>query len=463
MRIWFPLSIALVLAACSDGSGLTQQPADSPVDDPGPGSQLLEIIHASPDAPAVNVLLDGEPVAEGAAYKAGLATSAATPETSITVQGLVPGEGDNGSPLETEPVTVIDATLDTPADTRVTVFAANVVADIEPIVITQPLDEVPAGEARVRVVHAAPIFDPEMVSVFVTAPDGDLDNPLETFAFGGDFGPELVPAGDYRIRITPAGDTDTVLFDSGTVPLPDGGDLVIAAIASTLPEQPLSLLVADGTEVTEIIDTRTPATVRVIHASPDAPAVDVFVNDATPPAVAELAFPEFTDRLPLNPDDYNLKVAPAGDGPGAAVIDEDVTFDAGVEYSVYAVGLVADIAALGLIDDNRRIGTEARLRLVHAAPSAGDVDIYVTTAGGEFNGPALTDVPPGAESGYLSIAPGSYDLAVTPAGGDPTAAAIGPATVQLDAGGIYTLVARDAEGGGGPFGLISLDDDPMLP
>ena len=48
--------------------------------------------------------------------------------------------------------------------------------------------------------------------------------------------------------------------------------------------------------------------VRVVHASPDAPSVDVFINDETPPVVAARAFPDFTDRLPLEPDDYNVSV-----------------------------------------------------------------------------------------------------------------------------------------------------------
>lgn len=60
------------------------------------------------------------------------------------------------------------------------------------------------------------------------------------------------------------------------------------------------------------------------------------------------------------------------------------------------------------------------------------------------------------DSGYLSVEPGSYDVVVTGAGA--TAAAIGPAPVTLEAGGVYTAAARDADGGGAPFALILLDD-----
>lgn len=457
MRHFITIFSALLLAACGSSSSINLPVTDDP--DPVQGAETLEIIHASPDAPDVNVLIDGEPVAEGAPYKAGLALQAPAAEINLSIEGLVPGAGDDASPLEPGAVTVIEAPLATPAGTRVTVFAANNVADIEPIVITAPIEDVPADSVRLRVVHAAPIFDPEMVSVFLTAPDGELDAPAETFAFGSDFGPIDVPEDDYRIRITPAGDPDTLLFDSGTLPLQGGSDLVVAAVVSALPGVPLSLLIADGESVGELIDARAQATARVVHAAADAPNVDVLLDDALPPAIENLAFPEFTERLPLDAGDYNVKVVPTGSGPEAAVIDADATFVAGVEYSVYAIGLLEDIGGLLLVDDNRRVNTEARLRIVHAAPSAGDVDVYLEVAGETLAAPALAEVPFGAESGYLSVAPGSYDIAIVPAGGDPLAPAIGPLPIALQAGGIYTVVARDAAGGGGPFDVISLDDD----
>ena len=37
-------------------------------------------------------------------------------------------------------------------------------------------------------------------------------------------------------------------------------------------------------------------------------------------------------------------------------------------------------------------------------------------------------------------------------------AAIGPAPITLNTNGIYTIIARDAEGGGGPLSVILLDD-----
>jgi hypothetical protein len=56
----------------------------------------------------------------------------------------------------------------------------------------------------------------------------------------------------------------------------------------------------------------------------------------------------------------------------------------------------------------------------------------------------------------VSLAAGSYDVVVTPTGSRTPA--IGPARITVGNGGVYTIAARDAAGGGAPLGVILLDD-----
>ena len=52
------------------------------------------------------------------------------------------------------------------------------------------------------------------------------------------------------------------------------------------------------------------ARVRVVHASPDAPAVDILVNDQL--VFSDVAFEAITDFAEVPADTYNVKVVPAG-------------------------------------------------------------------------------------------------------------------------------------------------------
>lgn len=77
--------------------------------------------------------------------------------------------------------------------------------------------------------------------------------------------------------------------------------------------------------------------IRVAHFSPDTPAVDVFVNGDA--AITGLAFPSVTDFIELPAGTYEVAVAPAGAGIGAAAIGP-ANFDlpAGEWITVAAVG-----------------------------------------------------------------------------------------------------------------------------
>ncbi|WP_018231551.1 DUF4397 domain-containing protein [Thioalkalivibrio thiocyanodenitrificans] len=432
------------LAGCNSSSSSDRADASPP---------QLRVLHASPDAPNVNVRVNGSTVLEDVPYKTGSGYLALeTAAIEVAVDARLPGG--------TTATVIGPVQLDVSADAPATVVAFGPVADLGPLVVTASGDPVEPGQARVQVLHAA--ADAPDVDVYVVEPGtGDPLGlaPLGGFAAGEILGPVSVPAGEYRILVTPAGSAAPVVFDSGPISLADGADLLLAAVSNTGPgAAPISLVGLDGTGSFEILDTGTPASLRVVHASPDAPAVDVVVNNQfASPLVAGLAFPGATGYLDPAPGDYNVKVGPTGQVAAVTVIDADLSLAAGQSYTVIAAGPLAAIEPLVLTDDRRAIATEARVRLVHGSPSAGPVDIYVTAPGTDLAGadPAFADVPFKAETGYVALTAGDYEISVTPAG-DKTVA-IGPVTVSLEAGHIYGAIARDAAGGGGPLGLILLD------
>ena len=172
----------LMLAACDSDDNDTP-----PVQPPAPGT-IVQILHASPDAPAVDVLVNGEVALTGVDYKDSSGWGDFDAGTySVEVQGILPG---GNAPV------IGPADLAFEADTINTVVALNDVQNIEPLVLTQPDTPVSAGAARVWVLHAANNVQALVggpVDVYVTAPDADLTAaaPLGSFNFK-----ETLPADD---------------------------------------------------------------------------------------------------------------------------------------------------------------------------------------------------------------------------------------------------------------------------
>lgn len=450
---------ALSLSGCFDGSS-------SSSDDDVVRSEV-RIIHASPDAPPVNILIDGEAAVEGADYKQAAVLTPPVGSYEVAVEGIIPGG---------------NATVIGPADftfeenLRYNVVAVGEVAGIDAVTFEDDPGFSSSDEVRVRIGHLAP--DAPNVDIYVTAAgDGDdlsaeqpllSDVPFETVAE-----PVEVPAGDYRIQITATGST-TAVFDSGNVGLPAGADLFVGAVentganASVDGASPVSLIVVNGAEVAEVYDADQNAGVRVVHNSANAPEVDVLVDDAE--ALSEIAFTEAAPSAALDAyaalaaGEYNIKVAAAADN-SVVPIEADLTFDNGQGYSVLAVGLLNDddtpIEALVLEDSVRSIATQASLRVVHGSTQAGNVNVYLLPEGQDEIGntePALADVPYKAVTDYLAIPEGTYNLRVTDQDGN---VAISADDVELGNGGVYTVIARDGEDGNPSltdFGLILLDD-----
>jgi hypothetical protein len=179
----------------------------------------------------------------------------------------------------------------------------------------------------------------------------------------------------------------------------------------------------------------TDARVRVLHASPDAPAVDVYVDGSE--AISDLSFNEITDYVSLPSGTHGVQVFPtSANGTGTPVIDvPSLNLEAGKDYTVAAVGLLAAIEPLVLEDKNAAPAAgKAHIRVVHASPDAPNVDIFAEGAG-----VVISDLAFKQASTYLPLNAGSYNLEVRPTG--TTTVALDLNGVQLEAGKVYTAFA----------------------
>lgn len=176
------------------------------------------------------------------------------------------------------------------------------------------------------------------------------------------------------------------------------------------------------------------ARLRVIHASPDAPAVDVCANGQS--AFQGAAFPGATSYATLDEGTYAIRVTAAGAGcASAGVINAELPLSAGQDVSIVAVNRLSQIEPLVVIDNNAAPAAgKAKVRFVHASPNAPIVDI--TLADGTI---LFDNVSFKQSSGYLEVAAGTYDLQVR----DETGAVVVLTLngTALGAGNIYTVFA----------------------
>jgi hypothetical protein len=195
--------------------------------------------------------------------------------------------------------------------------------------------------------------------------------------------------------------------------------------------------------------------VRVFHASPDAPNVDVLIDGGR--VLENVPYPVASDFIGIDAGDRRVQVNVAGTDTSA--IDTHAVFEKNTDYVVVAANKVAEISPLVFTAD--RTPPErgsARIRVLHSAPSAPAVDVYVTEpdAGIADATPTLSRVPFKAISDYLTVPAATYDVFVTIAGTKNIAIQAKSLVVadQL----VATVAALDAKGGGSPFSLQVLDE-----
>ncbi len=408
----------------------------------------LRALHASPDAPPVNIWVNGTPALTGVDYGQGSGFVPVLEDNNVQVEAIVPGGN----------LIVIDEDVDTEFNMETTVIAVD---DVAGPVRALRIDNmsgvlISEGNFRAQVVHAAQ--GAPGVDVFVTAFGADLD--MST-PINGD-GTEIifeqstdqleVLAGDYQIRITLNDDTDSVVYDSGEQTFAAGADLMIVAIDNVGPgDAAVQLIVLDGTTASTLYDINTPAAVVAAHLSQDAPNVDLLADDNSTTAdeglvlTTDIPFPAACQlgSIPA-PGDYTISVVDTADNSTVAT-----TIDAEVEQGDEATALVAGLLADGSITDitlgtdTRSILTETKLRIVHASSATPEVDLYLVAAGTDITDvdPAFEDVPFGADTGVLSIAAGTYDAYVTLAN-DKTPA-ISLTGLAFAGGEVLDVIARD--------------------
>jgi len=199
--------------------------------------------------------------------------------------------------------------------------------------------------------------------------------------------------------------------------------------------------------------------VQVIHNSPNAPAVDIYLNDGATPAIPALDFREATGLVALPAGMYTVGIAPA---PSAGPEDIIATFGPydlmdGTQTVIMAGGeLGADFNLFVNALETGAPADQVNLLAFHGAPDAPAVDVAAVDVG-----ILITNLEYLTFQGYLAVPAADYILTIAPTGGEPIAAFQAP--LSGFGGGAAVVFASGYLGMDPAFGLfVALNDGTVL-
>lgn len=196
------------------------------------------------------------------------------------------------------------------------------------------------------------------------------------------------------------------------------------------------------------------ARVRVLHASPDAPAVDVWLDGAIVDALKNVPYATISDYLPVPAGSHQVQVFATGTDT-SPVIDATVDLAAGAAYTVAATNAVASIEAQVIADDPSPTADGAQIRVVHFSADAPAVDVAPDGAD-----PIVSNLAYPNATEYLDVPADEYDLEVRVAGTMTVALDLDPVTVE--AGTSYSVfaigsAAQEPVGGNALTAVLAVD------
>jgi len=185
------------------------------------------------------------------------------------------------------------------------------------------------------------------------------------------------------------------------------------------------------------------ASVMAIHASPNAPDVDLYVDNVK--AGSNLAFPDNTPYLSV--DEGTRAVAVKVAGTSTTVLSANLPVTGNSYYSVFAVDSVSKLSALVLTDDlTSPASGKAHVRFIHLSPNAPAVDIGITGGGVLIANKAFKEY-----TSFIPVDAGTYDLEVRLAGSSTVVLPL--PGIAVAAGKIYTVFAKGFVNGSGAQAL----------
>ncbi len=171
--------------------------------------------------------------------------------------------------------------------------------------------------------------------------------------------------------------------------------------------------------------------IRLLHASPDAPAVNVVANGGL--IAKNLPYKNFTSYIKVFPGNYNIKVFPASNMK-SEVLNTNIKIP---PYSILTLVVGDNVSDLKLfvVPDNTQkvIPNKALVRFANLSPNAGDTDVSLASGI-----PLFKNVDFGEYTNYTQLPPSVYHFKLK---SKNTGTELSVPNANLKPGKAYTLYA----------------------
>jgi hypothetical protein len=197
------------------------------------------------------------------------------------------------------------------------------------------------------------------------------------------------------------------------------------------------------------------SSIRVVNASPDAPALDFYFNQTK--TISSIKFKGISDYTDIADGNYDVKgFASPSDGTGTPIIElPGFTVNSGSFTTIVIVGLIKNksVAILPLSDNNwlTSDGSKAKVRFIHGSPDATTVNVEGNGVGDIFNNISFKSI-----GNYVTTTAGPFTLTVTST--DVPSKVVLTRTLDLQAGKVYSVFVVGEVTGNGLDTVVAVDN-----
>ncbi len=378
----------------------------------------LRFAHFSPDAPAVDIYVNGEVVAETATYTT-ISDWRGFGEEAFEVAVTLAGE-----PLDEAILGPVEYTFERNTWHIVMVIGLVEQDSLQVHTVQEDHTSIASGEVRVTVVNTISDNLPVTFAAGNTQLVSGLSYPGASGDNDGAVTTDII-AQTYDLRLVDTVNASRVFFELDDVALGRGRQYLVVALGYRVrptglfvSSEPSDVATGEAAEAPAEDDASTEGgqtRLRLANFATDTPPLDLYLNEELMDLQA-VQRPNLSDWISQPAQSYEVALVPMGDPYENSLVAFEATLNADVWNTILLVGQQADDSLIGRVieEDYTDLATgQSRITVLNAVPNSPPLSVRVNDqppfSALTFAGAAPDD---GSGMGTVTLSAAGYDISV---------------------------------------------------